>query len=219
MKKTFTSLSLICGLICVSCNSVISNSTIAESKLYPTVVLQYAPTIQVTETDTAVSPHLSTPTPLLTHTLIPTETSTPQASATAKVLLLTPNPDEPECPRPPDLEETEVDVLAMPFCIVWIDKFDDESGFHVVLDYNQSGEHFVYVVGPDITQLVVPEADAPRLNESLEQCLHRNDWQISVIALRSGSEHPFGGMAATVECGGVNGDVLPTATPTITQTP
>lgn len=219
VKKVSSSLLLICGLIGVSCTSVTSNSTVVESQPYPIVTLQHTPTTQISATNTAVSPHLSTPTLLPTHTLIPTKTSTPQASATAKVLLLTPNPNEPECPHPPDLKETEVDISGVPFCIVWVDKFDDESGFHIVLQYDRSGEHFVYVVGPDMTQLVVPEADAPRLNESLEQCLQRKDWQITVIALRSGSEYPFGGMAATVECGSANRDVLPTATPIMTQTP
>lgn len=207
------------SLIFVSCNPAISNlSATTESRSEPIVVLQSTPNpTRIIAENTAVSPHTPTPRPLATRTSIPTSVpmvaATPEATATAKVLLITPNPDEPVCSRPSDLEETEVNVLVEPFCIVWVDKFDDEAGFRILLEYAQSGERFIYEVEPDTTQLVVPKIDAPRLSESLEQCQRRKDWQISVIALRSGSQHPFGGMAVTIECGGMNGGGLPTATP------
>lgn len=198
------------GLVSCQLSPSAATETLPESTQTPVITLSpvtlFSPTPATTSETQMPSPDS-------------TKTSTPQASATAKVLWLTPNPNEPECPRPSDLEETEVDISGVLFCIVWVDKFDDESSFQIVLQYDRSGEHFIYVVRPDITQLVVPETDAPRLNESLEQCLRRKDWQITVIALRSGSEYPFAGMAATVECGSVNGDVLPTATPTMTPTP
>lgn len=113
------------------------------------------------------------------------------------------------CLPPPDLLETEVDIVADPFCIVWIDEFTDETGFQIVLEYPQSGEQFVYETEANVTQFLVSEAEAPRLAESQEQCLKRKDWQVKVAALRPSGLHPFAATAVTIEC---NPSLLPTAT-------
>lgn len=106
-----------------------------------------------------------------------------------------------------------MDVIS-PFCIVWRDEFDDEQGFRVHLDYDQSGERFIYEVGPNVGQLLVPEEDAPRLTESLDQCRRRNAFAVQVVALRPDGEWPVGSLAANIECGSFEGPSLPTATAT-----
>lgn len=132
-----------------------------------------------------------------------------EESSTEQTVTLTEQTDTTVCLPPSDLLETEVDILAAPFCIVWIDKFTDETGFQIVLEYPQSGEQFVYETEANVTQFLVPQADAPRLAESQEQCLKRKDWQVKVAALRPGGLHPFAETAVTIEC---NPTLLPTAT-------
>lgn len=124
-----------------------------------------------------------TPIPTLSFTPRPSRTI-PEVTATAQILIVKPNPDEPRCNRSDRLQETEVDITGSPFCIVWIDEFDDEVGFRVHLNYFGSGERFVYEVSPNVTQLIVPEMDTPRLNESFEQCIYRNSFMVEVVALR-----------------------------------
>lgn len=150
---------------------------------------------------TAVLPPTSTTIP--TATLPPTQvaTSTKPANATA-------------CVPPPDLLETEVDIVADPFCIVWIDEFTDETGFQVILEYPQSGEQFIYETAANVTQLIVPENDTPRLTESLEQCMRRNAFMVQVIALMPATKRNVGGTGANIECGGPGSQPLPTATAT-----
>lgn len=152
-----------------------------------------------------------TPTLILSFTPRPSRTI-PEVTATAQILIVKPNLDEPRCNRPNSLQETEVDITEPPFCIVWIDEFDDEDGFRVHLDYFGSGEHFVYEVSPNVTQLIVPEMDTPRLNESFEQCIYRNSFMVKVVALRETIEQRVNSMAATIECGGIDSPPLPTAT-------
>jgi hypothetical protein len=129
-------------------------------------------------------------------------------------LFITPQPDEPECERDESSQDLRVDLSGIPeTCVVWLDEFEDETGFLIVLKYWSSGEIFVYEAGPDITQLVVPYVHAPRLDESQEQFLRRHDIQISVIALRPNSKTSnVGDMGLIVD----NPDLrkLPTATAT-----
>lgn len=166
------------------------------------IVVMETPNISLATATLSITP---TPRPSATATL------TPAPTATAKVLLVTPSPNEPECARPDDLSDLGINVSVEPFCVVWVDKFEDEVGFQIILDYAQSDEHFIYESEPNITQLIVPFSDAPRLNESREQCLGRKDWQIQVIALRPSAEYPVGSTAVNLECGAP--DNLPTATP------
>mgnify|MGYP006921586399 CR=1 FL=1 len=134
------------------------------------------------------------------------------ATATAQTRMVTPDVDEVTCERPDDLNETEVDVTGPTFCVVWLDQFDDELGFTVHLEYFQSGERFVYAVEPNVTQLIVPEDDSPRLAESFEQCVRRKDYTITVVALRPNGEQQINKLTVNVECGGVGETSLPTAT-------
>jgi len=104
------------------------------------------------------------------------------------------------CPAIEPAAEPTVDVLS-PFCVVWLDEFDDERGFRVHLDYTSSGERFVYEVGPNVTRLAVPEEDTPRLTESAEQCRRRNAYTVQVVALRPDVAWRVGSIAANIECG------------------
>ena len=131
----------------------------------------------------------------------PNPTSAP--TATAKVIQVTPGADEVVCPRPETLPDTEVDISGPPFCIVWVDPFDDETGYRVHLDYFQSGERFIYEVGPDTEQLLLPEADAPHPEGPFEQCRNRQELTVTVLALRNGTTWPVNSMTMQTECGSV----------------
>lgn len=178
------------------------------------------PTATAAPTSTAVLPTATTLPPTAvppTFTPRPTSTrrpstATPTVTATAQVIVVMPDVNEPLCERPESLLETEVDIGGPGFCLVWLDEFDDERGFRVYLDYFQSGERFVYEVGPNVTQLLVPPTDAPRLDESWQQCLRRMAYEVKVVALRPGIEWPVGSMAVNTECGSLEGSSLPTAT-------
>lgn len=194
-KKTIFFLSIYgCFLVLISCGSQ-SQINLSETQI-TTTITPVQPTespvstsITLTEVDQIstlpVKPtDTSTPIPTTirpTRTLIPTPTIT----LTPKLLVITPDPNSLECPRPEDLQDTEVNMSGPPFCIVWIDKFDDELGYRISLNYFQSGEHFIYeILGSDIVQFIVPEADAPRLDESLEQCRRRKDIEVFITAIR-----------------------------------
>lgn len=145
---------------------------------------------------TGMAPAGHTPTPRPTLTPIPT----PALTATAKVVQVTPGADEVVCDRPETLPDTEVDISGPPFCIVWVDPFDDETGYRVHLDYFQSGERFIYEVGPDTEQLLLPEADAPHPEGPFEQCRNRQELTVTVLALRNGTTWPVNSMTLQSEC-------------------
>lgn len=130
--------------------------------------------------------------------------------------MVTPDLNEPECSLHPDspinLEETKINAIGSPFCIVWLDEFDDEQGFQIHLTYFHSGERFIFEVKPNITQLVIPENQAPRLTESLEQCMSRNSFMIEVVAYWPDKESSVGSFGMDIECGGPGETPLPTAT-------
>lgn len=128
-------------------------------------------------------------------------TPTTALTATAQVVVVTPDAAEADCDASGLSAESPVEIGA-PFCVVWLDDFDDERGFRVHLNYDGSGERFIYEVGPDVTQLVVPADHAPRLEESLDECMRRNAFEVQVIALRPETEWRVGSLAANVECGG-----------------
>lgn len=165
------------------------------------------PTPTITSTSTIVSP---LPAPTRTPVV---STPTPPATATPHVIVISPDPNDVSCSLKELPEAVPIEVVS-PFCIVWRDEFEDEQGFRIHLDYSPSGERFVYEVGPNVTQLIVAEANAPRLTESFEQCRQRNAYVIQVVALRPDTDWRVGSMAANIECGSVEGTLLPTATAT-----
>lgn len=221
-KKTILFLSVYgCLLVLASCGSP-SQINLSETQIATTITpvqpteppvptsitlteVVQIPTLTVKPTDT------STPIPT---TIRPTRTliATPTITLTPQLFVMTPDPDSPECPRPEDLQDTEVNISGPPFCIVWIDKFDDELGYRISLKYFQSGEHFIYeILGSDIVQFIVPVADAPRLDESLEQCRRRKDIEIFFTAIRPGGDWLVGGTALETHC--------PLSLPTATLSP
>ncbi|HYN88453.1 MAG TPA: SH3 domain-containing protein [Ardenticatenaceae bacterium] len=97
-------------------------------------------------------------------------------------------------------------LTSEPYCIQWIDEFDDEQGFRVTLQYDTSsarpGETFVYEVGPDITRVLIPEEQTLISPEqSQADCFRRAAFSITVVALRPSGEEQVGGMAGFYECG------------------
>jgi len=140
----------------------------------------------------------TTPLPLPTPTItpIPTTLATRTIEATAT-----------DCPIPDTLAQTEVDLV--PDCIVWLDSFDNETGFIVELGYPHSGDWFRYHTPANVTTMHILPEDAPRLMESAEQCLSRQSIVVWVTAVLPDGERRFTGMAMDIEC-----DLrqLPTAT-------
>lgn len=179
----------------------------------PSKTLAPTPTIEVVTTRKQETPR-ATQTPTVTSTVAQTssqlETPTITATATAKIVQVTPDSTAPTCSVPAPQKEAEVTFSFSPaFCIVWVDKFDNEIGYLVSLDYSHSGERFVYeIFGADAVQIFVPEADAPRLNESREQCLNRQEFTVFVTAILPDGEWQIDGFAMTTHCN----VGLPTAT-------
>lgn len=140
----------------------------------------------------------TTPLPLPTPTItpIPTTLATRTIDATAT-----------DCPIPDTLAQTEVDFVSD--CIVWLDSFDNETGFIVELGYPHSGEWFRYYTSANVTAIHIPAEDAPRLMESAEQCLSRHSIAVWITAVLPDGERRFTGMGMDIEC-----DLrqLPTAT-------
>ena len=135
-------------------------------------IINSTPTVRPTYTQTP------TPIPKPTSTRRPA-TATPMPTATSQFFIISSNLNEPECDRPESLKETKIDSVNSPFCIVWLDEFDDEQGFQIFLTYyqgSQSSERFAYEVEANVTQLIVPESHAPRLTESLERCMSHNSY-------------------------------------------
>jgi hypothetical protein len=138
----------------------------------------------------------STPRPLPTPTITPIPTTrTIDAMAT-------------DCPIPDMLAQNELGFV-FPDCIVWLDNFDNEAGFIVRLGYPRSGDWFLYHLPANVTAMHIPSEDAPRLQESAEQCQNRQSIVVEVTAVLSDGERRFVGMGLDSEC-----DLrqLPTAT-------
>jgi hypothetical protein len=143
--------------------------------------------------------------------VIPTVTPGPTPTAA----FVRPSANEPPCIRPSGLAESRVDTSqtetdVRDFCIVWVDDYDNETGFRIVLKYG-NGDIFVYEVPANTSQLIVPKEGAPRLGESLEQYLRRSSWQITVYAVGPDFLGTVGGMGIEVDNHGIY--LLPTATP------
>ena len=62
------------------------------------------------------------------------------------------------------------------------------------------GETFVYEVGPNVTQLIVPKEHSPFPDESPEWCVRRNNYDITVIAVRPDFKRTVDQIAANADC-------------------
>jgi hypothetical protein len=69
-----------------------------------------------------------------------------------------------------------------------------------MVDFPNRGETFVYEVGPDVTQLIVPKEHSPFPDESHEWCLRRNNYDITVIAVRPDFKRTIGNIAVNADC-------------------
>jgi hypothetical protein len=128
-------------------------------------------------------------------------------------MLLAPGQPGLACPR--FAEQGRISISIDPSCISWVDPYEDETGFRIVWEYINSGEIFVYEVGPGVTELFPAEEHAPRLGESREQCMRRKDFTLTVIALRPGlpgGDKLIDQVAMIAECFLPE---LPTATPSL----
>jgi hypothetical protein len=147
-----------------------------------------------------------TPKPTTTPLPLPTPTVTPIPTTLATRTIETMATD---CPIPDTLAQNELE-LVVPDCIVWLDNFDNETGFIVRLGYPRSGDWFLYYTPANVTAMHIPPEDAPRLIESAEQCQSRQEVVVEVTAVFLDHEQQVAGMMLQTEC-----DLrqLPTATP------
>lgn len=116
--------------------------------------------------------------------------------------------------RPPEGPSTSQAVAfgtgTGPFCVAWLDRFSDETGFRIELTYTGSTtdgaagvtESFSYDVGPDVVEFVFPASDGPRLIGSVDECLKRQSYTVSVTARRAAGDSLVGEMAVSAECSG-----------------
>ena len=164
----------------------------------------------VTSSSTASLP---TPTPTQEDTSTPTvaitqfPTTTPGPTPTAMVI--TPDPNQPECEISPGGFRVDAVWTGTDFCITWVDPENWETRFLIILEYfvnppNRGeifvGETFVYEVGPDVTQMIVPKEHSPFPDESPEWCLRRNNYDITVIAVRPDFKRTVDKIATNVDC-------------------
>jgi hypothetical protein len=125
------------------------------------------------------------------------ENLTPTASITPTITPISVSPTGPECAR----SSFDVSVVGVPsFCIVWMDNFQNETRFRITLTYLNSGEVFVYEVGSDVTQLLVPQKHTPTTAGSQEECIRRQVFEVNVIALLNSGNAEVGGTAGQGEC-------------------
>ena len=197
---------------------------------------------QISATTTIVTtPPESTPTPTPTQTPVVTssptqsppsstptqeDTSTPTAAIpqfptttpgpTPTALVITPDPSQPACETFPGGFRVAAVWMGTDFCITWVDPENRETSFRIILEYfvnpPDRGEIFVYEVGPDVTQLIVPKEHSPAPDESPEWCLRRNNYDITVIAVRPDFKR-------TVDQIAVNADCIPEDLIIVTESP
>jgi hypothetical protein len=133
-------------------------------------------------------------------TQFPTTTPGP----TPTVLVITPDPNQPECEISPGGFRVDAVWVGNDFCITWEDSIYGITSYLIILEYivnpPDRGETFVYEVGPDVTQLIVPKEHSPFPDESPEWCLRRNNYDITVIAIRPDFRRTVGNIAVNVDC-------------------
>lgn len=89
-----------------------------------------------------------------------------------------------------------------PFCLVWQDSWNDETGFRIVLQYegpNAPGERFDYSLPADTTEFLFPAADSPAdVNPSL--CLQRKDFGVTLLVVRPTGVERVDARSRILEC-------------------
>jgi len=121
-----------------------------------------------------------------------------------------PAPTEPRTgtacrPAPPARGDVQA---GEPFCIMWRDRFDNETGFRVHVRYRPSGEEFVYRVGPNVTEVFLPEGERPDAIPCPEDLnapaaagcaagVRRKDWEVRVVAETPSGEVLVGSFVVT----------------------
>jgi hypothetical protein len=111
--------------------------------------------------------------------------------------------DGQECklpPVPPNYED--VGFRLDPFCVVWRDLRPNETGFLVRVEYLNSGEVFEHTVAPNVTEVILPDDEAPLLSDRA-RCRDRAVMRLDVFALSAAGREPVDGTAMTWECGGL----------------
>ena len=68
--------------------------------------------------------------------------------------------------------------------VEWVDCWDDETGYVLVLDYMDGQERIAYELPPDTTELIVPSDDRPPATTQ-PACEARNDLRITLQLRRT----------------------------------
>lgn len=144
------------------------------------------------------SPTLEAPTVRQTTTVLPSTPPTREAPTVASPPL-----DGLSCHPPPNVPSGLGAAFGDgrgPFCVVWRDSFDDETAFRVLLAYSPSGERYTYDLPANTREFLFPEEAHPYLGRPVDECLPRQSYSVSVVAVRPQGETPVGGEARSVEC-------------------
>ena len=154
------------------------------------------------------TPGLPPPTPTQEDTSTPTAaitqfpTTTPSPTPTA--LVITPDPNQTKCEISPGGFRVDAVWVGTDFCITWEDSIYGITSYLIILEYivnpPDRGETFVYEVGPDVTQLIVPKEQSPFPDESPEWCVRRNNYDITVIAIRPDFRRTIDSIAVNIDC-------------------
>lgn len=90
-----------------------------------------------------------------------------------------------------------------PFCVTWLDRFSDETGFVVRLAYLGSGETFEHAVGPNVSEFVFPPVEAPfgAPGAPPTLCVDRGAVELTLSAVRAGKTELFDAALLQGHCG------------------
>jgi len=138
------------------------------------------------------APHGDATTVVASPSSILTPVPTAAAEATPTSTVSVPGACVPVSPR-------SLGVGWEPFCVTWLDRFSDETGFVIRLTYYGSGETFEHTVGPNATEFVFPPAEGPF--GGAQSCGSRGAFDVALSVVRAGKVEEFDRIFRQGHCG------------------
>lgn len=124
------------------------------------------------------------PSRILTPTPTPTATPTPTVSVPGACAPVSPG---------------SLGLGWEPFCVTWLDRFSDETGFVIRLTYYGSGETLEHTVGPNAAEFVFPPAEGPF--GGAPSCGSRGAFELALSVVRAGKAELFDATLLQGHCG------------------